>query len=492
MATFRFWRVSHIVDNTGMAGLATSLPTSGGSVSTLRFLTASGEGGAGSDYKPENVIDGPLTEVARPAKNAFDSSSSTLAHMEYTLGATFSDLWWLGYDFKIPREVTAVTFQARQDMRVDWGEEWQQCLVEGSSDGEVWEIVGQCKFNTPHMDLTPRTRPIIPLNLATEGRQRYWRIKDVITKESYPNIEPAFEAWRLRFLTASGVKSVNTQQAIASPSRANDDPKLKASNAFHPHQEYQDSVIGKAAPKAGVGEWWIGYSYLQPEKVVGVQLRVPKWNDKDYSAKMDWLSAKIESSDDGIVWQAEGFINYPRIGLTNSTARIESLGLLSPTRKVGQDSDPVVEIEVGHLEDTGKPSLNFTDKKLKIYESASVVLTYEPLFSPFTYIETMYNDYEGKGLYGYISGKIYERVGDTAKKVPVARRVYLYHQGSGRLIASTWSGADGVYLFKHLKVGSYFMIVSVDHTGKWGLEGAAYKQAKQVVIDGDTVQYPLK
>lgn len=97
----------------------------------------------------------------------------------------------------------------------------------------------------------------------------------------------------------------------------------------------------------------------------------------------------------------------------------------------------------------------------------------------------------GVGREGYISGVIYEQISEPKPlKLPVQRRVLLYHQASGVLVKQTLSKMDGTYLFKHLALETDFMLVAIDHTKKWGLEGSAYRQPKRSVFDGFTVQYP--
>ena len=67
----------------------------------------------------------------------------------------------------------------------------------------------------------------------------------------------------------------------------------------------------------------------------------------------------------------------------------------------------------------------------------------------------------------------YRITGTTKNKampsdIPVARRVRLHEQISGRLVRETWSDATtGAYSFTGLRLTAYY-VVSFDHTGTFG------------------------
>ena len=73
---------------------------------------------------------------------------------------------------------------------------------------------------------------------------------------------------------------------------------------------------------------------------------------------------------------------------------------------------------------------------------------------------------------GFDSGT-YRITGTTKNKatpsdLPVARRVRLHEQSSGRLVRETWSDATtGAYSFTGLRLTTYY-VVSFDHTGGFG------------------------
>ena len=70
-------------------------------------------------------------------------------------------------------------------------------------------------------------------------------------------------------------------------------------------------------------------------------------------------------------------------------------------------------------------------------------------------------------------GGEFQIVGTTKNKatpsdLPVARRVRLHEQISGRLVRETWSDATtGAYSFTGLRLTTYY-VVSFDHTGAFG------------------------
>lgn len=55
----------------------------------------------------------------------------------------------------------------------------------------------------------------------------------------------------------------------------------------------------------------------------------------------------------------------------------------------------------------------------------------------------------------------------TPSNLPVARRVRLHEQISGRLVRETWSDASGAYSFNGIRLTTYY-VVSFDHTGGFG------------------------
>ena len=55
----------------------------------------------------------------------------------------------------------------------------------------------------------------------------------------------------------------------------------------------------------------------------------------------------------------------------------------------------------------------------------------------------------------------------TPSDLPVARRVRLHEQISGRLVRETWSDASGAYAFNGIRLTTYY-VVSFDHTGGFG------------------------
>ena len=56
----------------------------------------------------------------------------------------------------------------------------------------------------------------------------------------------------------------------------------------------------------------------------------------------------------------------------------------------------------------------------------------------------------------------------TPSDIPVARRVRLHEQSSGRIVRETWSDATtGAYSFTGIRLTTYY-VVSFDHTNTFG------------------------
>ena len=197
MASYRYWRLSNIVDlgyqDTGLLS----------SIALIKFLNPSG---ALATPDLSKVFSNVNMDGGRSPKFAFDGNLTKIAHTEDRTGGFRSEEWYIGYDFGSEVEVTRVGIQARQDLSPPWLEEWQRCLVEGSNDGETWVLQGQCLFNTPSGDKTYQEKPIIPLDEQTDTKRRYWRVSQFITLGSTPKVAPSTQLFRLRFDTLEKVE----------------------------------------------------------------------------------------------------------------------------------------------------------------------------------------------------------------------------------------------------------------------------------------------
>lgn len=92
------------------------------------------------------------------------------------------------------------------------------------------------------------------------------------------------------------------------------------------------------------------------------------------------------------------------------------------------------------------------------------------LFTPPDFVATTPRDavsIDGEdGGWHRIAGTVKEK--GTPENTPLARKVQLYHQTSGRLVRETWSAAsDGSYSFTELRGGQPYFVVAFDHTGTY-------------------------
>lgn len=285
---------------------------------------------------------------------------------------------------------------------------------------------------------------------------RYWKIHRV---SSGADIKTVAE---LRFITASGVESDDPTKAFGKSLTTN---AFKNGNAFDGvYETYTKSATTTAEATGGVdwgSNWELGYCFDEPQVVVGVKSRMRA--GRPFSRSENWTEASLSGSHDGVTWVS------PSIPVTFSFSAtgaetVYSPTLFSPTPLTPTNSARTVVAADGIGTANGKYL-----RDLRVWTSPTARSSQVPLDPEFTLSET--SD-------GYISGIVYERIGDTTKKVPVQRQVFLYRQDTGKLAGNTWSGLDGRYTFERLKMGKTYMVVSVDHTGKWGLEGAAYKKPK--------------
>lgn len=136
---------------------------------------------------------------------------------------------------------------------------------------------------------------------------RYWRVSKIVIRVYTLDIEG--HAAELRFNTVSGIESNDPSRGI-SANQLND--KYIASNAF----DNNPNTMAFNAYKSdggGLQTWWIGYEFAEPQVVrsVSVQMR----RDRSDTG-LEWQTADIECSDDGINWVKYGVIE-PRITKNN-------------------------------------------------------------------------------------------------------------------------------------------------------------------------------
>lgn len=295
---------------------------------------------------------------------------------------------------------------------------------------------------------------------------KYWRITNIVTTVPYPvSGEQYITIAELDFVNDKNLPCVSTGNVIFSSE--GDTANRKARLAF----DKDPNTIARNSSSAlePLPEYWIGYGFTEPVIVTHIKLQLRQ--DRDASFYQDIKQAKVQASDDAVSWVDIGWI-YPFY--------------LYPKMDVG--IYPIYYLV---------KSIN-TNNKITLIPSTSKVKKQNPFNTLTTAKDIVPNifsqDYsaiekEGFGVRGYISGRVYEQI--SGVKVPVSRKVYLYHQASGNLIGTTWSDKNGLYIFKNLRLDSTYMVVSVDPNKVYGLEGVAFKKAREVVTNGLQVSYPI-
>lgn len=466
MSAFKFWRVSNPLGSREYTGKTSYLA----SVGQLVFTNT--EALPTSD--PSKVKGYRMTSAE--AAKAFDGSAST--HAQVTVAYTSNPIFaTIEYEFPSPVTVTSIGYAPRTGLALGHQEIWKRFLVEGSTDGITWEVQGQC-FPTITNATAIQTLAIVPVVKENNRQHRYWRLTDVINRQSAPNVSVSWNVWEVAFYTVEGVLSLNPPNGFAPNWRLSEsDPLLwHPSNAFTGHRENYDYngylSRGTGANASNTESWWLGYDFKYPVEVtmLNVQLSMERISNP---APYDWESVKVQYSDDGLVWEDAGFgafyfapstdAYYIPFGVSfllpvrDRSAVSKSLRLDSLTFRIPKNLKTIVARPY-------RPAAKKAPKLLGIS-------TYPPYLSAT----------RGAGV-GYIAGTVYERVGDTSKKVPVAREVFLTHQKTAICLGSTWAGADGKYVFSGLDVYSEYMVTSIDHTGNWGLEGVAFKKPKELPL----------
>lgn len=290
---------------------------------------------------------------------------------------------------------------------------------------------------------------------------KYWRITSIVTSalpDAY--VEKYLSITELNFIndktlpcnTTSKVIFNNDYTHVSSPTLSfdnnfNTSSKTKNDNNLFPFLNY-----------------WVGYEFDEPVVVNSIELNL----DLSQSYYMEVRQAKVQASDDKNTWVDVGWIYpfYSQSSLRKYTIFYKEKSQNVNTRIINRSGAVRVK----------------TQKPLIYKNSINGI--------PINFLSTIYlsNNYRNEYA-GYIRGTVYESINGV--KTPVVRKVYLYNQITGNLVSSTWSNKDGTYLFIKLSLQSTFMIVSIDHNKKFGLEGVAFKQAKEVVINGLQLSYPI-
>ena len=482
MATYRHWRISNI--------LRTEPSLQKVSSSQLQFLNA----GVNKATDPQKAFSSNF-EPAFPPSSAFEPSNSVARNkaQSFAVGLDYS----IGYSFSAPTEINAVGYK-KGVIAGQVSDIWVRAIVEGSDNLTNWSVVGEVSFSDSEdlqiCSITPVTKK--------ENAHRYWRVTNAIIRKSSPQVTNYFPIWKLDFLNSEGIPSLNSHSGSAPNWYQNSDKAWE-----HPRNAFT-GLVKNNLPEAGINtffegtliggvhpmtpqppnsEWWIAYDFKYAVTVTG--LRVMMRPDLTNSIENDWQSIEVQYSDDGVVWGTYGFAAYDFPSSRNYRYPNWERSPIWESRLPYTSLARVVTLKRESLTITR----NTTRPSLPQYWSLKA--EEEVVLNPYTFPSVLKNSIpthlEGLGQFGYISGVVYERLTSSSPKLPVQRQVYLFHQGSGRLISKVWSTTSGRYLFKNLEIGSVYMIVAVDHTGKFNLEGGAFKQAKRSVYDGVSIQYPI-
>lgn len=477
MRAAKYWRLSNIRTKGGVVDYGISF-------SKIAFVDPSTPSPSISSSFSKS------TYAGRGAANAFDGNIATHAHNSSSYSSEKAE-YFIGCQFSAPYAPTTVGVQMRQDIAQVPAQLITDAIVESSLDGNTWQVEGAAHFTLPSDQSVYQEVDILPIDYSDSSKHRHWRVTNVIMRESFPNFGGgSVSVWELDFNTLEDFPAKNTRNVSANHwygmDGSNND--WHYTNAFDGKSGYNDKGA-HAFGQEGLPQWALSYDFIYPVSVKSLSVKMRQQGSFAYR---DWISAEVQHSDNGVDWVTAGYVSYtirnPEPDFNNKP--FYTSGIYS--RRLALDL-----VEGKAL--AGSASTFSTGKTKPVLASlgykrnASVETTPSPFrtysfFDP--YVMKAVESTLGRGLYGYIAGTIYERVTATAPKLPVQRRVYLYNQASGQLIATTWSAKNGAYLFTGLSVDSWFMIVSVDHNGKWGLEGGAFKIAKRSVFDGITVQYP--
>lgn len=239
----------------------------------------------------------------------------------------------------------------------------------------------------------------------------------------------------------------------------------------------------------GNGEVSITYDFKTPVLVETISLRMRQ--DMASNWGQEWQTAKIFASENGSDWIPIGYIE-PRIAsmdLSLKTVPIKKL-VTADDLNFRIEKKPIFLASYG-LTDIDNISAEFL-KGLKKQTPIYLVSEDEKRTSLVATVGLILRDTFTDGRVvqlAYIAGRVYEQINGV--KIPVVKPVYCYNQRTGALVGKVFSNEKGEYLFTNLNLESLYMIVSVDNNKKYGLEGIAFKKAKEVVVDGLQLSYPI-
>ena len=300
---------------------------------------------------------------------------------------------------------------------------------------------------------------------------RYWRLINITRLNTSNNFYIVIP--ELNFISSEGIESTDPTKALGNDYLSNKPP----SNAF----DKNSTTIFQTVTKSNLTDLsscWIGYRFDTPVDVVKVQIQ-SRQDSAQYSG-FEIQTASVEYSDDGITWVSYGFIN-PR----------------TASKNISLITEPVVV-----WGDMKSPLLNKNYYLLNREETTNSItiskdfLDKLPIITP--YLLFLKRTYNLSGFFasphysngtGYISGTVFENINGV--KVPVSKQVYCFEQSTGAFIGYVWSNETGRYTIKNLDMNKTYIVIAVDHTKRYGVEGVAYKKAREVVVNGSDLSYPI-
>lgn len=242
--------------------------------------------------------------------------------------------------------------------------------------------------------------------------------------------------------------------------------------------------------ESSVNKGYVGYSFARDGNLRHLLVNVDNNNTEIY------IDGELNAK--GLV---DYDFNYTDLRMGSFTGGYDGLGGFSGFVKLFRIYNrPLTKDEILKLRrELGTRVLSYTDST-KTYSLNKLTSLVKPTnsnrcvtfseFKPYLYPLDFFKDTsEGVGAFGFITGTIYERINGVLH--PAVKKVFLYHQATGKLVGTTWSNTKGEYFFKNLSLESTFMVVSIDDKQQFGLEGVAYKKATEVKLDGLRLQYPI-
>ena len=312
---------------------------------------------------------------------------------------------------------------------------------------------------------------------------RYWALTNITVRSNADSVYLR-EVSKLGFVTKSGTLSNNPANIFASSIL-----NPSSTETYYPSNALDDDIktVFSSSPNDVTNNGLnlrIWYVFDKAEEVTHIQIQ-----HRSLTLNREWQTAEVEYSDDGVTWikfgRIEPKIAYQDTGLKTvqivKIAKAEDLASLVLKKPLIVNT--ITRTEIDNINETFFNSLKSQNSLFLTFDSQIKV----PLFNTIVIRDTLS---DGRVVQSaYIAGRVYEKI--NGKLIPVVRTVYCYNQATGALIGCVYSNEKGEYLFKNLNLGNTYMIVSFDPNKVYGLEGVAFKKAREVVTNGLQVSYPI-